>query len=539
MFDETSEVKYIRNLLKNSWVPFFSRYGRLTQIQRLAIPKILEGKNVVVSSPTATGKTEAVVAPVAEIAQREKWQGLSILYIVPTRALANDVLVRLEGPLREMGFKTSLKHGDKPYISAQNPPNFLITTPESLDSLICRYPGLFRELKTVIMDEIHSLDNTYRGDQLRVLLRRLKRNSSHPEQLRFHLLSATLFAPAEIASRYVEEFEVVRVEEKAKIEYHFVDSVEGLYKLARVKGWRKMLCFCNMREEVENFGAYLEKIWKPYPVVTHHGSLSREKREEAENVMRESDVAVCVATSTLELGIDIGNIDCVALLKPPWSISSLVQRIGRGNRRTGLLKAVALVKSDEERELLESMFTIASEGLLPTSPYSPDLSVGVQQIFSLLYSHPLGLSEEELCYYLSPICSQEQTHLILRELLKREWVEMRAGFYHASTKLMNLGEQGRIHSNIPDEPSFTVIDVVSGKEIGRIAGIFDKTFLLAGKIWMVVAVEGKSIYAKQVKKEAFTPVFYRYSLVGAFFHLLPSPLKEKLLESLKAKTEVI
>lgn len=145
---DVQRVRIIRNRLKYAWMPFFTTFGRLTPIQVETIPTILDGYNVIVASLTASGKTEAVVAPVAERYIQEKWQELAVLYIVPTRALANDTLARIEGPLRDMGIKTALKHGDKPYLPSDNLPNFLITTPESLDSLICRRVEVFKSLRT-------------------------------------------------------------------------------------------------------------------------------------------------------------------------------------------------------------------------------------------------------------------------------------------------------------------------------------------------------------------------------------------------------
>ena len=140
--NNVSEIASIRRLLKSAWTPFFTRFGKLTPIQICAIPKVLNGRNIVIASPTASGKTEAVMAPLAEQFLSKQWNGLAILYVVPTRALANDTIMRIEGPLRDMGITAVLKHGDKPKLSTKLP-NCLITTPESLDSLICRRPKLF------------------------------------------------------------------------------------------------------------------------------------------------------------------------------------------------------------------------------------------------------------------------------------------------------------------------------------------------------------------------------------------------------------
>lgn len=103
-----------------------------------------------------------------------------------------------------------------------------------------------------------------------------------------------------------------------------------------------------MRESVETVAAELTRLWHPYPVLSHHGNLSRKAREEVEMIMKEADVAVCVATSTLEVGIDIEDIDLIVLYELPWSISSLLQRIDRGNCRQGVVNVVAITKSQEK-----------------------------------------------------------------------------------------------------------------------------------------------------------------------------------------------
>ena len=520
------QVWLIREKLQHAWIPFFSRFGKLTPVQIETIPKVLEKKNVVVASPTASGKTEAVVAPVAERFVQERWEGLAVLYVVPTRALANDVMARIGGPLVEMGIKVSVKHGDKPYLPAHNVPNFLITTPESFDAFLCRRPEVFQALRTVILDEVHLLDNTYRGDQLRVLLRRLRKIAAGGA-FAIHLLSATLSNPCQVARRYVCDFQPVVVPGRRSIDYRFVNSYSEVYHLVRKHRWKKVLCFCNLRESVESVATELTTLWHPYPVVVHHGSLARQEREEAERVMKEADIAVCVATSTLEVGIDIGDIALVVLADVPWSIASLLQRIGRGNRREDVTHVVAVVKSFEEQFLLEEMFRMAMSGNLPEEPYEPDISVAVQQIFSCLYQNPQGLAEVEIADLLSPLCFGEMTKVILRHLLRHGWLEERSGKWFASSKVMDLGEMGYIHSNIPDSCVFRVFDIDSGKEIGTIAGVFDEVFVLGGKIWHVVSVEGDVVRVRRFIGKAPAPFFKRRKGFGAFYWLLPGELKNR------------
>lgn len=524
MLDPTTTTS-VRNRLKRAWSPFFSRFGKLTDIQVQTIPKILDGASVVVASPTASGKTEAIVAPVAELFLTKRWQNLAVVYVVPTRALANDSLKRIEGPLADMGIGTQLKHGDKPNLSLNNPPNVLITTPESLDSLICRHPDIFVDLQTVVLDEIHLLDGTYRGDQLRILLNRLK-EIVHSPDYKIHLLSASLSEPQKIAQRYSQNAQIVVVPGQREIDSYIFNSHAELCQLAKANKWLKILYFCNLRESVENLASDLAGIWDPYPVVAHHGSLSRHEREEAEHLMKEARVAMCVATSTLEIGIDIGDIDLIVLAEIPWSVSSLLQRIGRGNRREGRIRVGAVPKSNEERNILVHMLNLAVRGKLPSSDYRPDASVAIQQTFSYLYQHIGGVEEARLSNLNSPLCSKEETHLILVQLRDKGWIELRRDSWCASTRLMDLGDLGYIHSNIPDSSSLKVVDIGSGQEIGKISGSFDKTFVLARRTWQVVSSSESGIKVRMIPGGASSsPAFERIKNRAKYFALLPPEMK--------------
>lgn len=507
--------------LQYTWRPFFSRFGRLTPIQAQAIPKILDGINTVVAAPTASGKTEAVVGPVAERCMAERWSPVAVVYIVPTRALANDTLVRIEGPLGDMGLTTALKHGDKPSLPVKKP-DWLITTPESLDSLIGRRPNIFATLRTIILDEIHLLDNTYRGDQLRLLLARLQKLVAG-SPFATHLLSATLSNPGEIAARYASSCEVVTVTGQRGIDYHMLHTHAEIRDLARAHGWKKLLYFCNRRPSVEKVADELSKLWEPYPVVAHHGKLDRKVREEAEQVMKESRVAIGVATATLEIGIDIGDIDLVVLAEPPWSIASLLQRVGRGNRRSGRIQVAALVSSDDEETLLKAMFDTAAEGTLPVEPYVPDRSVVVQQTLSYLFQRHKneGTTDHELLSLLTTLCTEEEARKIVSHLRQEQWIQQVGRKWYPDKKLLDAGEEGRIHSNVPEQGTFKVMSVETGQEIGSISGTIDQVFLLAGRAWQIVAIHPGRIQARRFSGKATAASFGSQRNTGGFHYLLP------------------
>jgi ATP-dependent Lhr-like helicase len=209
----TESASVIKRRLQKTWFYFFNRFGHLSPVQEAVIPKVLEGKNLIVCSPTASGKTEAIVAPVVERLLKDDIGGLKVLYITPTRALANDLFIRLNEPLLNLGIKLRVKTGDKPFFNSKDPPNFIITTPESFDSLLCRYSQAFNGLKFIIIDELHLLDCNYRGDQLRVLLERLR---SKITQVNYYMMSATLKEPKETARRYCDNAEIIVVEGKKR-----------------------------------------------------------------------------------------------------------------------------------------------------------------------------------------------------------------------------------------------------------------------------------------------------------------------------------
>ncbi|MEO0092846.1 MAG: DEAD/DEAH box helicase, partial [candidate division WOR-3 bacterium] len=330
----------IKQSLKRTWIPFFSHFGRLTPVQVATIPKILSGENIVVIAPAATGKTEAVVAPVVERILGKpdfKANRFSILYVSPTRALVNDLYRRLASPIGYLKLNLELdlarKTGDRPKLDEKRPPFLLLTTPESFDSMLCRFPKIFAQLSAVILDELHLLDNTPRGDQLRILLNRLRRIKSN---LQYCALSATI-DDLTIGERYFPNPKVVLVQIERDIETVLIpnskDLVSILFQLFQEHQLHKILCFFNARSYAESYGKVFDRAPFKNRVWVHHASLVKKERERIEALMNQEKFGILCATSTLELGIDIGDIDGVVLFRPPFNVSSLLQRIGRGNRR--------------------------------------------------------------------------------------------------------------------------------------------------------------------------------------------------------------
>ncbi len=522
------KVLELKRKLKKSWNIFFSRFGKLLPVQLETIPLVLEGKNLIISSSTASGKTEAVIAPLVERFLNENWENLAVLYITPTRALVNDIEYRLKDQLIELNISLNVKTGDRPQFNPRKPSNFLITTPESFDSLLCRNSKVFQDLRAVIIDEVHLIDKTYRGDQLLLLLKRLK----HFTDFNIFALSATIADCKDVGSRYLQNFDIVKIPDKRKIEYTLINLLEEILNYVRKEDLKKILIFCNKRKSVEAIALYCQNLKTPFTIIAHHGSLSRSVREEAEKFMKESKYWICVATMTLEIGIDIGDIDAIVLAEIPWSISSLLQRIGRGNRRTNKNRAFGLYDNEKRKIILERMFSIANKGDLESKPYSADLSVVVQQIFSSLFANPEGLIEDYFLKIFENFCSKENLSDILNHLENKLWILKKSKKWYATKKLMDLGEKGVIHSNIPDEKSMTVIDINSSRFIGNILYPVDNVFVLGGKVWKITKIETYKIYVKKVKSNAYLPNFKIHDPIGKFYFYLPGNLRKKKLNFL-------
>ena len=535
------KILEIKKKLRKTWHPFFGHFGSFTEIQTLTIPHILEGKNVVVISPAATGKTEAVIAPLVE---RLMDQGLlntphlSILYISPTRALVNDLYRRLIQPLTYLDIKMGVKTGDHPRITPKKLPQIVLTTPESFDSLLTRNPQIFKNLKVVVLDEIHLLDNTPRGDQLRILLNRLRRITS---DIQYGALSATI-DDLNIGKRYFENPTVCFLKAPKRIEYLLISQnrfEKELLEIARNRHLKKILIFFNARSYAESFSRRLNRPPFEGRVLVHHASLNRNRREDVEKEMAQNDRAILCATSTLELGIDIGDVDCIVLHRPPYNIPSLLQRIGRGNRRQNRLFALGIYKDNWEKLLFECYFECAQKGELFAGRYNPSLSIIPQQIFSYLYQRRrIGTTLKSLYRIFEPIYNEIQIKTVFKKLLDDGLIkEMRPGIYYDSEKLEKKISWGKIHSNIAEISfgEYDVFDIARGNLIGRIYYV-RKKFILGGACWETVQVQKKEhkVYARFIRDASALAQVFEGKGERTYNYLLAPILKKKLFPEIPA-----
>jgi ATP-dependent Lhr-like helicase len=534
-----TDSKEIKEKLKITYVPFFSRFGSFTPIQELAIPHILKGENVVLISPAASGKTEAVIAPVIEnLINDGDINDLKILYVSPTRALVNDLFRRLEEPIKYLRLTIERKTGDHPVINHKELPNILLTTPESFDSLLSRETKIFLNLRVVILDEIHLLDNTPRGDQLRILLNRLRKINKNNQ---YCALSATI-DDLTIRERYFDNSKFLILKSEREIEYEQIHSKEltkELFNITSNRALKKILIFFNARSLAEEFSRKLNRPPFQGKVLVHHASLPKSKREEVEKAMSEASSMILLSTSTLELGIDIGDIDCVVLFRPPFSISSLLQRIGRGNRRTNKLFSLCVYNDNWERVLFEVFFESAQKGKLYSKMYQPSLSVIPQQIYSYLYQRRrIGTTLKALLDIFKPIYNDEIIRDIFSSLIEKGFIkETRGGIYYLSDKLEERIRYGKIYSNIAEVSfgEYEVYNITGGSVIGRVFYPVQK-FILSGKCWEKVKIleKEKKIYARSIDDTLESTKIFEGKGAGNYNYLLAPIIKLKFFPELKA-----
>lgn len=559
----------LKERLPRTWPAFFERYGSFTAAQAAAIPVLLDGGNVMLCAPTAGGKTAAALAPLIERhcpPTRAPGQ-LRLLYLTPTRALVNDLSSRLRHPCDLLGLGLGVKTRDAAF-RTDRPPDLLLSTPESVDSLLASQARLFAPLRAIVIDELHLFAGTPRGDQLRVILNRIRRVRAYAAErgdapdaiIQYVALSATVNAPEATAGAYFSPVQVVQVPGGRPLEseqYALApdSSAELLAYLERfrARGWRKALAFCNSRAEVEAYAA-ATRAHSPFgsAVYTHYSNLEPDRRREIEQEFGAAEAAICFASSTLELGIDIGTIDVVLLLGPPGSPGSFAQRIGRGNRRSSRTRVACFSRTPLEQLLFEALLAEAGrtsdEGppttdhrppatderramsderrgtrgdnassvlQLPNSP-APQLpfrpAVAVQQIFSLIKQSPTAAVRlAELASLFEGMLAPADLEQIVAQLVRRDYLQTgRPGEWRAGPRLNKLYDEQTgtqvslsIYSNIQVGPAPLI--AVRDQHTQRVVARVDSHWLDRDRL----TLEGRPVSVEWCDGEALWVTSYQ------------------------------
>lgn len=496
---------------------FYGSFYKPRQIQFDAIEPIMQGRNVVLSSCTASGKTEAYLAPLTERWLEPMRAGkLCLLIVCPTRALANDLVKRISVPLSRCSISVLLRTGDHPNPLKDKKVGVLVTTLESLDSLLCRWAVQLLDVKAVVFEELHVAEGTARGDQLSVLAERL--------DVLLHCAKATQIAGtlgnlglslqrlavtatpgnAEVINQKYLAGQAVVVENKQGVNFEVdycrpydedtisstdakqaraIAFLRSCIKYCRQNDCQKMLVFVKSRAEAELLASskgYISDNPFGNAVFSHHSSLGTEQREKVEKNFAAYQKAICFATSTLEVGIDIGDVDAVALTAPPMDVNAFLQRVGRSGRRGQTPKVLCLYETNFEKAQYEHLVGAAQVGTL-FSDHPPFLSsVLIQQSASLVCQSAADMISKSSLHnrlpaYLRQVYTEDVCEKILQGAMHNDLLKVRRqGGYSRSEKLKEAFEKGEIHHNISrtvaGRGKISVIDKASNRIIGTLSG---------------------------------------------------------------------
>lgn len=345
--------------------------GTPTQVQEKGWPAVASGKDVLLCAPTGTGKTLAAflywLDTLAKGVPLE--EGVRVVYLSPLKALGNDIRENLQKPLHGLGLsglvRAQVRTGDTPQAErarmAKHPPQILITTPESLFLLLTSQSGrrMLATTQCVICDELHALLSTKRGTHLSLSLERL--DALCGRQVQRIGLSATV-KPVEAAAQFLtgpsrHPAWIVTANDEKQLDIRVEMANQSRSRLHERSAWaaiaekvyaisqknRTTLAFCSGRSEAEKLAYHVNILSNSDTYArTHHGCVSREQRLEAEQQLRRGELRLLCCTSSMELGIDVGEIDMVVQVGAPASISSLLQRAGRAGHGPGKVSHVRI-----------------------------------------------------------------------------------------------------------------------------------------------------------------------------------------------------
>lgn len=540
------------------YAPFIQEYiyrkkwTDLREVQVEACNAIMDTDNhIIIASGTASGKTEAAFFPMLTLLDKRPSNSIGIMYISPLKALINDQFERLGELLEDVDIPVWSWHGDisqshkKKALKVSN--GVLQITPESLEALLMRHPGdacrLFSDLQFIVIDEIHALMGVDRGLQVLCLIKRLETlTNCKPRRIG---LSATLndYVPAMeyLSSGSDKKTIAVGIQNQKRTislciesfvlpqNENLVSKVQEEYKqfLYNNCHTKKCLIFTNSRSSAEGVIADMKNLAisrKEKDVFyVHHGGVSARLREETEKALKDNiGPTVAAATLTLELGIDIGDLDSTIQLGAPHTCSSFVQRLGRSGRRTGKSQMMFVnLHTDNQKNPYESMpwdllqsiaiiqLYLEERWVEPFKQKKKPYSLLAHQTLSTLMSNgelsPAELARKVLT--LPPFrktVSTDEYRELLQFMLKEDYLQrMDNGGIIVGLKGEKVCNYFTFYAVFKDEETFKVIS--NDGEVGTLDECpeIGKIFTLAGKNWVVVSVdiERKKIYVNRAKSK--------------------------------------
>ena len=542
--------------LLHPWVKtwFKNKFNGFTESQKLSIMDVHKGNNILISSPTGSGKTLtaflSIISQLTMLSDMDKLEDkVYCIYISPLKALDNDIEKNIDEPLREiekiagkeLGIRKAVRTGDTTQYERtkmlKKPPHILITTPETLSILLCapKFREKIKDVGYVIIDEIHSLADNKRGVHLSLSLERLQNLAGNFTRIG---LSATV-SPLEKVAHYlvgsqdgeVRDCKIVDVNYLKRLDMKVLCPVDDIintdpekinnatYKLLDelIQAHKTTLIFTNTRSGTESVVFNLKKRFKDKyddsNIMTHHSSLSKELRLQTEDKLKDGELKVVVSSTSLELGIDIGYIDLVILISSPKSVSRALQRIGRSGHKLHEKSKGRLIVVDRD-DLVECSLILknAVEGKIDEIHIPENcLDVLAQHIYGLAIESKqdidtvYDLVKRSYCYknlsindYLSVLSylAGEYTDLEDRYVYAKIWADYDTNMFGKRGKLARMLYSTNI-GTIPDRSSARV--KCAGQVVGHVEEDFMEklqkgdTFVLGGRIYRFNYARGMTL----------------------------------------------
>jgi len=497
-----------------------------TEPQQRAIPPLVAGHDALVIAPTGTGKTETAMLPVlSAISEADDRHGISALYVTPLRALNRDMRERLDWWGEVLDIEVDVRHGDTSRYrrtqQADDPPDVLVTTPETLQAMLTgkKLRRALSDVHHVVVDEVHELAGAKRGAQLTIGLERLRELADDFQRIG---LSATVGDPREVANFLTggRECDIVEVDVTSKVDFsvrepRVRESDERLSNelltspemASHVRAIREIvdehdstLIFVNTRQTAEALGSRFKEL--DANIGVHHGSLSKEARVEVEDQFKAGELDALLCTSSMELGIDVGRIDHVVQYSSPREVARLLQRVGRaGHRRdevshgtiiTGhpddTLEAMAIARRAAAGDVEDtpihhgSLDTVANQIVGLAMDFGEVKAYRAYQIVTRAY--PFRHLDEET---FKDVVTELHENRVIWLNEEEDLIEKSGGtwqYYYANLSM------------IPDEETYEVYDVASGRQVGTLDERFvvnfaepGASFIQRGEMWRIAEVD--------------------------------------------------
>ena len=485
-------------------------WSTLRPTQLAAIAPIHAGAHCLLLAPTAGGKTEAAAIPMLSRMLTEAWPGTSVLYICPIKALLNNLEHRLTHYAGLVGRRVEVWHGDisqsRKNRALRDAPDILLTTPESIEAMLISVrvdrPTWFGNLRAVIVDELHAFAADDRGWHMRSVLHRLDQYLERP--LQRIGLSATVSNPTELLAWFAPSGNrtvvgSASVSTEADVTIDHVASLENAATvISRLHRGEKRLVFCDSRSSAERLSSMLRA--KEMRTFVSHASLSVAERRQAEAAFTEEKDCVIVATSTLELGIDVGDLDRVIQIDSPSSVSSFLQRMGRTGRRAGALRNCLFLTTNDDAFMLALGVTQKwSEAWVEaTVPPAEPWPILAQQALVLVLERGEVPTMEvvQLLHGSFPELATDDITTLVEHLVQKQFLDRSEGVVRVGPETERVYARGHYRDLLA---SFSGSMLLTGRHGSSEVGYIDPTvlsgeqdnrlLLLAGRSWRVTEVE--------------------------------------------------